>query len=123
MLDWTINVLCNGASQRLCYSRRDLKLLNRLRHRHKEPNSFHKGEHMSEKQHAERNFLQMFQQTCGLLMSIFVTTLLSVEADDLLSAVAANQINIECWIINPESCQWAACCLPHCPRPPLAVFP
>lgn len=60
MLDWTLNVLCNGASQRLCYSRRDLKLLNRLRHRHKEPNSFHKGEHMSEKQQAERNFLQMF---------------------------------------------------------------
>lgn len=101
MLDWTLNVLCNGASQRLCYSRRDLKLLNRLRHRHKEPNSFHKGEHMSEKQQAERNFLQMFaawhwntQQTYGLLMSISVTSLLTIEADDLLSAVAANQINI-----------------------------
>lgn len=43
-------------------------------------------------------------------MSIFVTTLLSVEADDLLSAVAANQINIECWIINPESCGQPVAC-------------
>ena len=115
MLDWTLNVQCNGASQWLCYSRHDLKPVNQLRRWQNEPRSFQNGEHMSEKeeffwrcsevwemfckrlQHDTKNT----EQSCWLITRAPVTTLVvSKEADEPLSAVAGNQTNIDCWIMT-----------------------
>lgn len=45
------------------------------------------------------------KNTSWLLMRAVTTLVVSKEADDLLSAVVANQTNIECWIMSCECCQ------------------
>lgn len=67
------------------------------------------------------------EQNRWLLMRDSVTTLVvSEEANDLLSAVAGNQTNIECWIKTCECCQLGVDAPPvdvsTVPHPPLAVF-
>lgn len=53
-----------------------------------------------------RHYTKNTKQSSWLLMRAAVTTLVvSKEADDLLSAVVANQTNIECWIMSCECCQ------------------
>lgn len=119
MLDRTLNVQCNGASQWLCYSRRDLRPVNQLRCRQNEPRSFQKGEHMSEKEkfcwrrtevremfsvNVYSMTLKILNRIARLLMRAPVTTLVvSQEADDLLSAVVGNHTNIvldyELWVL------------------------
>lgn len=67
MLDWTLNVQCNEASQRLGYSRRDLKPLNQLRRGQNEPRSFQKREHMSEKETFFRRSNEVREMFCKRL--------------------------------------------------------
>ena len=67
------------------------------------------------------------EESRWLLRRNSVTTLVvSEEAGDLLSAVAGNQTNIECWIKAGEGCQLGADVPPvdvfTVPHPPLAVF-
>lgn len=64
------------------------------------------------------------QQGRRLLMRTSVTSTLVVskQADDLLSAVAGNQTNIECWIMRPRECCQELMSL-HCPHPFLAISP
>lgn len=144
MLDRTLDVQCNGASQRLCYSRRDLRPVNHRRFWRNEPRSFQKGEHMNGEEKSFRRSNEVREMSCKclqydtkntersrwLLMRASVTPLVvSKEADDLLSAVAGNQTNIECWIVNYKCCQYElmsppvdVSTVPSCPHPPLAVF-
>lgn len=117
MLDRTLNVQWNGASQWLCYSRRDLQPVNQLRRWQNEPRSFQKGKHMSEKEKFLRKSNEVREMICKrlqhdtkntaqrLMRASFTTLVVSKQADDLLSAVAGNQTNIECWIMNCECCQ------------------
>lgn len=118
---------CNGASQRHCYSRRDLKPVNQRCCWQNEPRSFQKGEHTSGEEKSFwrsnevretfckrlRHNTKNTEQSRRLLLKASVTPLVvSKEADDLLSAVAGNQTNIECWTVNCKCCQYELMSLP-----------
>ncbi len=144
MLDWTLNVQCNGALQRLCYSCHDLRPVNQVRCWRNEPRSFQKGEHKGneEKSLCKRNevwamfciHLQHDTKNTGQSRWLFIrasatTRVVSKEADEMPSAVVADQTSMGSWNMNCECCQEETMSPPvdvstvlSRPHPPLAVF-
>lgn len=126
MLDRTLNVQCNGASQRLCSRRRDLKPVNRLRHRRNQPRSFQNGEHMSGEEKSvgdamrwEKCSVKRLQhdtknteQCRWLLMRDSVTTTLVVSQEGRWPAVScggqSNKYRVGLRPVSVASRSWVA---------------